>query len=49
LNILENGGIEIYQLSREEYETFKKALEPVYTKYDDIIGKELMYKARAVN
>ncbi|MEL7566448.1 MAG: DctP family TRAP transporter solute-binding subunit [Dehalobacterium sp.] len=49
LEILKEKGIEIHELSNAEYETFRKACEPLYAKYKDIIGQELMDKAEAYN
>lgn len=46
LNIMKQGKIEIYELTQEERQAFAKASEPVYAKYRDAIGGELLDKVR---
>lgn len=46
--IKERGNVEIYELSEEEREEFRKVWEPVYEKYTPIIGEEYVEAAQAV-
>ncbi|WP_205439396.1 DctP family TRAP transporter solute-binding subunit [Halobacillus ihumii] len=42
LKELEASGMEIYELSKEEKEAFKKIAQPIYDKYKEVWGEELL-------
>lgn len=41
--------LEVNELTEEQKEVFKEALEPIYDKYEDIIGEELLEMAKKTN
>jgi C4-dicarboxylate-binding protein DctP len=41
----ERGQIEIYELSKEEFEKFREALKPVYEEFGPIIGEDIIKDA----
>lgn len=45
---LKKAGMEVYELTEEDKEAFRKALEPVYAEFADVIGKEFIDGARAL-
>ncbi len=45
----EEGLIEITELTPEQRELFIEAVQPVYEKYEGIIGKELIDIAKSYN
>lgn len=46
LKTIKDFGVEVYTLSAEEKEKFKIAAEPVYAEYREIIGGDLLDRAR---
>lgn len=49
LEQLETEGMKVNDLTDEQRNAFREAAEPVYTKYEDQIGKELIDQALAAN
>jgi C4-dicarboxylate-binding protein DctP len=47
--IVDSGRSEIIQLTAEEREAWKKAMAPVWGKFEDAIGKDLIDAAKASN
>ncbi|NLY80847.1 MAG: DctP family TRAP transporter solute-binding subunit, partial [Lysinibacillus sp.] len=48
-SLKERGNIEIYELTEEEKEEFRKVWEAVYEKYTPIIGEKYINAAKAIN
>ncbi|KAF5034318.1 C4-dicarboxylate-binding periplasmic protein DctP [anaerobic digester metagenome] len=46
LKTIKDFGVEIYTLSAEEKQQFKTASEPVYKEFRDVIGGDLLDRAR---
>ncbi len=51
--VLKKQQVQVYELTKEDKEEFKKAVEPVYKKYRDIVGAdlfdEMMAKIQQIN
>lgn len=45
---LKKAGMEVYELSEEDKESFRKVFEPVYSQFENVIGKEYIDGARAL-
>lgn len=45
---LKKAGMEVYELTEEDREAFRKAMEPMYAEFVDVIGKEFLDGARAL-
>ncbi|SFA76211.1 tripartite ATP-independent transporter solute receptor, DctP family [Lentibacillus halodurans] len=39
---LKESGMEVYELSQEEKETFKETMQPIYDQYESVWGEELL-------
>ena len=48
LQTIKDSGVEVYTLTPEETAAFKEACEPIYEEYRDVIGADLMDRARAM-
>ncbi len=46
---LKAKGMQVVELTPQEVAAFKEKVQPVYTEYESIIGKELLDKFRAIN
>ena len=46
---LKASGMEIYELTKEDLEAFQKAMQPVYDKFADSIGQDLIELAKKAN
>ncbi len=45
---LKAKGMQFNQLSHEQLQVFKRTADPIYDKYEEIIGKEIMDIAREI-
>lgn len=45
---LKKAGMEVYELTEEDKEAFRKVFEPVYSEFESVIGKEFIDGARAL-
>ncbi len=48
LEFLKSKGMQVNELSREEKLAFKHAADPLYDKYESVVGKEIMDVAREI-
>lgn len=46
-NIKKSGKMQITELNAQQLAVFQKAMEPVYTQFESVIGKEILDAARA--
>ena len=48
LEFLKSKGMQVNELSHEQLLAFKRAADPLYDKYEDVVGKEIMDVARDI-